>query len=151
MSVNELHLALLRPPILQILRAAGFHAVRPATFDTLVDLAARYLNRLAHATAAHATLSHNDPVPTVSDVRMALMDAGALYPQISIMEEQARGEEDMRGVTNFLDWIQGDVNREIRRIAGMLPYNDGGFVTEVEADGDREDFLTGTIFSFNPY
>lgn len=145
MSANELHLALLRPPILQILRAAGFHAVRPAAFDTLVDLAARYINKLAVATASHAVSSHNEPVPTVSDVRMALMDAGALHPQISVMEEQARGEEDMRGVTNFLDWIQGDVNREIRRIAGMLATTERGIVTEVEGDGEREDFLTGTM------
>lgn len=76
--------ALLRPCILQILRATGYHATRPAVLDTLTELAARYLLTLCRHTAARA-LDHNphhDPADEhplrVADVRMALEDVGAL-------------------------------------------------------------------------
>lgn len=37
------------------------------------------------------------------------------------MEEQVKGEEDMRGIEAFLNWCTGDINKEIRRIAGLAP------------------------------
>lgn len=37
------------------------------------------------------------------------------------MEEQVRGEEDMRGVEAFLSWCMGPGALEIRRIAGLVP------------------------------
>ena len=141
MSPGTLHNSLLRPSVLHILRAAGFHSTRPAAIDTLVDLAARYLDLLARQTAAHAISNHNDCVPTVTDVRMALQDVGALRPQIGIMEEQTRGEEDMRGMDAFLKWIVGEESKEIKRIAGMLAA--GGEEVDVEIGIEREDFLTG--------
>jgi len=58
---------------------------------------------------------------TITDVRMAMQDAGALSPQISEMEEQIQGEEDMRGMEAFIAWCTGDAAKEIRRIAGLLP------------------------------
>ena len=143
MSSHALYTSLLRLPVLHILRAAGFHATRPAVLDTLVDLAARYLAILATSTASHATVHQNDVTPTIMDVRMALQDVGALRPQISIMEEQCRGEEDMRGVQSFLDWIAGDINMEIRRIAGLGKAE--GEVLGVEAVTENQDFLTGKV------
>ncbi|MCJ1231313.1 hypothetical protein MMC12_007990 [Toensbergia leucococca] len=140
MSCHDLYTSLLRPPILHILRAAGFHATRPAVLDTLVDLAARYLALLASTAASHASINHNDLTPTITDVRMALYDVGALRPQISIMEEQSRGEEDLRGVEAFIEWVMGEGNKEIRRIAGLAAME--GEAAEVEALVDREDFLT---------
>lgn len=95
-----LYHALLRPCILQTLRATGYHATRPTTLDVFTDLAARYLFALCRATAQHATDNHNEGVtpddlaeypasgeeediPAVApisivDVRMALEDVGAL-------------------------------------------------------------------------
>ena len=140
MSPNALQDSLLRPSILYILRAAGFNATRPAALDTLVDLASRYIVLLASQTASHAFANHNDVVPTVMDVRMALQDVGALRPQIGIMEEQSRNEEDTRGMDAFLKWMTGDESREIRRIAGMVG-SEGD--VDVEAGSEREDFLTG--------
>lgn len=107
MSSQDLHTSLLRPPILHILRAAGFHATRPAAVDTLVDLAARYLILLATKTASYAISNRNVVVPTITDVRMALQDVGALWPSISAMEEQVIDEEDLRGVTGFIEWMRG--------------------------------------------
>jgi transcription initiation factor TFIID subunit 3 len=49
---------------------------------------------LATTTAQHAYNSHNDTVPTVTDVRMALTDCGVLLPVDSAAEEQWR--ETMR-------------------------------------------------------
>jgi len=122
MDPSPLHPSLLRPPLLHILRAAGFTTTRPSVLDTLVDLTSRYLTLLATNTARHAALrqpSTTSDTITLTDVRLALQDAGALYPSISEMEEQVVGHEDMRGVDAFIAWCQGEGNREIRRIAGM--------------------------------
>ena len=37
------------------------------------------------------------------------------------MEEQVRGEEDMRGIEAFITWCTGPDALEIRRIAGLVP------------------------------
>ena len=139
MSSRDLYIALLRPPILQILRAAGFTATRPTVLDTVVDLASRYLILIASKTALFAQSNHNDLTPTIVDTRMALQEIGAFWPQVSIMEEQVRGEEDMRGIERFVAWMKGEANQEIRRVAGLLP-SDGEIIgTEME---EKVDFLT---------
>src|SRR4051794_36003097 len=60
MSADELYFQLLRPSIIHILRAAGFHSTRPSVLDTLCDLFIRYLTLLASSTATHAALNHNE-------------------------------------------------------------------------------------------
>lgn len=140
MSGPNLHHALLRPPIIQILRAAGFHSTRPSVLDTVVDIAARYLMLLGSSAAAHALNNHpDDPAPNLDDIRLALQDAGALRPQMRDTEETWRGEEDLRGLEAFLGWFLGPANREIRRIAGFVP-SEGDVI---DADSiEKEDFLT---------
>ncbi|CAP69520.1 uncharacterized protein PODANS_1_11800 [Podospora anserina S mat+] len=49
--------ALLRPAVLQILRATGYHAMKPSVLDFVTQLAAAYLDRLCFLTAKHATLN----------------------------------------------------------------------------------------------
>lgn len=141
MSAPNLHECLLRPPVLQILRAAGFHAARPAVVDTLTDIATRYLLLLASSTVDHALNSHaEDPIPTLDDVLLAFQDAGALRPQKSQVEEELEGVEDTRGLDSFLTWFSGPVNTEIRRVAGFLPSE--GDVVDVE-NMPKEDYLQG--------
>ncbi|KAL9073970.1 MAG: hypothetical protein Q9161_002592 [Pseudevernia consocians] len=168
MSTNPLHPSLLRPPILHILRAAGFTSTRPSVLDTLVDLAARYLTLLAAHTARHALLRHPSPphqppspnTTTITEVRLALQDAGALYPQMGTMEEQALAEEDTRGIDAFISWCTGPGALEIRRVAGLTPdpsttttatidpsanadANANAATTETMVGGEKmEDFLT---------
>ncbi|KAL9577184.1 MAG: hypothetical protein Q9203_007556 [Teloschistes exilis] len=142
MSSHALYTSLLRPPVIHILRAAGFHTTKPAVLDTLVDLAARYITLLASRAAAHAQESHNDHILTITDVRMALQDVGALWPQKSAMEEHIMGEEDMRGVEAFVKWMKGDEHREIRRIAGLI--DSEAAMPGVDMPTEKEDFLTGT-------
>ncbi|EER36996.1 bromodomain-containing protein [Histoplasma capsulatum H143] len=96
MSAPNLYHTLLRPPVIQILRAAGFHSASPAVIDTVTDLAARYLILLVSLTSDHANNSHDETsIPNLHDVIMALQDVGALRPQMSFSEETLRGEEDM--------------------------------------------------------
>lgn len=151
MTSADLYTALLRPTVLQILRAAGFNYARPAVIDTVTDLAARYLLLLASSTARNSFNNHNDFVPTIQDVRLALVQAGALVPQMSTTEEALKEDvvidgatvpfEDLRGVQSFVAWAQGPVNKEIRRIAG---YGDEANVDDIAAGLDEEeDYLTG--------
>lgn len=148
--MSDLHRALLRPAIIHTLRAAGFHSTKPAVLDTLVNLAERYLILLASTSVRHAMLSHNDPIPSVTDVRMALTECGALLPADSAAEEEwreimrapiddlgraverggrarmaaekrKREEEDVRDITEFKRWYDGPQHAEMRRVAGMVP------------------------------
>ncbi|OJJ46195.1 hypothetical protein ASPZODRAFT_133195 [Penicilliopsis zonata CBS 506.65] len=140
MSGANLHNALLRPPIIQILRAAGFHATRPSVLDTLADLTARYLLLLGSSAASHAANAHpEDPNVVLEDIYQALQDVGALRPQLREWEEDFAGEEDLRGLESFLGWFTGPANREIRRIAGFLP-SEGDMI---DPDAlEKEDYLT---------
>lgn len=128
MSTDRLMLSLLRPPVLHILRAAGFTTTRPSVLDALVDITSRYLLLLSQHTlrhhllrSPHASLIHDTSEINITDIRLAMQDLGLLYPQISAMEEQVKGEEDMRGIEGFLNWCTGDSNKQIRRIAGLEP------------------------------
>ena len=141
MSSTHLQISLLRPAVLHILRAAGFHAARPAAADTLADITARYLILLAQRTAAYAWMNHDDAIPTITDVRLALQEVGALYPGKGPLEEQLDYDDDMRGLTGFINWVEGDVHKEIRRIAGLL--QTPGEMVDMESGGEREDFLAG--------
>jgi transcription initiation factor TFIID subunit 3 len=144
----DLHRALLRPAIVHILRAAGFHSTKPTVLDTVANLAERYLMLLAQTTAAHAISSHNDPVPTITDVRMALAECGALSPLSGAAEEdwrermrrpmseieapenggltraqaekKRREEEDLKDVRDFMRWFESSQHTEMRRIAGLI-------------------------------
>jgi transcription initiation factor TFIID subunit 3 len=126
--------ALLRPAILQILRATGYHGAKTSVLDSVTDLAARYLLHLCQLTALYATHNNDEPplflpedgatppnpvvpAPTIVDVRMALQRSGALLPERIQEEQEYLGEEDTRGVEAFIAWAMGPMNREIKRIA----------------------------------
>lgn len=155
------HHHLLRPAIIHILRAAGFHSTRPSVLDTVTDLAARYLSLLAERTAYFVyerttldkleedevaylpyTRGLDASIPTITDIRQAMSSAGVFssdttateqiwseilrrpietYPTAAQEKERRRRDiEDNKDVQQFLDWITGSVNKEIRRIAGLL-------------------------------
>ena len=139
MASSNLSIGLLRPAILHILRAAGFHGARVSAVDTMVDLAHRYMILLAEKAAEYA-LMNDSKIPDVTEVRMALEEVGAFVPQISASEEQLLYDDDLRGLQNFMAWVEGDIHREIRRIAGLE-----ATLGEVNLNGEmqREDYLTG--------
>ncbi|KAG5944959.1 hypothetical protein E4U53_006783 [Claviceps sorghi] len=107
--------ALLRPSILQILRASGYHAARPSVVDSLTDIAARYLTALCLSTASHAIHNHGDAGDySVVDVRMALQDVGALQPQRMVSGlDGGEDKDDGRAVDEFVAWFSGPRMREL--------------------------------------
>lgn len=149
--------ALLRPAILQILRATGYHSAKPSVVDSMTDIAARYLSALCEATASHAVHNHGDAGDySLLDVRMALQDAGALPWSLSAerrlrnkeeeqQEAQAENEDedededeeddDDDGADEFVEWFSGP----------------GAKMQElVDADGEA-DYLHGMChLSFTP-
>lgn len=104
---------------------------------------------LASTTAQHAWSTHNDPIPTITDVRMALSDCGVLIPYSDPSEEnwkelmrkplrevadvpqggkarmaaekRKRDEEDTKDVREFTKWYDSSQYREIKRVAGIIP------------------------------
>lgn len=153
MSATDLHAALLRPVVLQVLKAVGFGAASNAVVDSLTDLAARYILLLASQAVEIAVSNHDNHMLTVQDVRLAMTRIGALAPQMSVTEETARGEErvgdkmlpfeDLRGVKAFVAWSQGALNAEIRRVAGVSK-GDSNDVADLAAGlEDSEDYVSG--------
>jgi len=144
MSSDDLFRTLLRPAVLHILRASGFHYGKSSAVDTVVDLTVRYISLLAERTAYNAYSNHNDSTPNITDIRMAMQDCGLLVPTLTAgeeewkqilrkpldfyreesgaraAEEQRRDAEDTADVKEFINWVKGDQNKEIRRIAGTL-------------------------------
>lgn len=131
-SPPSLFHALLRPSILQILRATGYHSTRPAVLDSVTDLAARYLSLLCEGTARHAAHNHGDAADfDIVDVRLALQDAGAMLPERSPSEQFWRGEEDLRGVDEFVAWFAGQRMRELMEVG------------RGDGEADATDYLNG--------
>jgi transcription initiation factor TFIID subunit 3 len=128
---QSLHHSLLRPCVLHILRAAGYHSTRPSVLDAFTDLAARYMYMLAESTAANAAVNHTETEITVQDVRMAMQECAVLAPERTLEDQEFDDEEDTRGVEAFLAWVTGKANQEIRRVA-----LEG-------SDGLQEDYLAG--------
>ncbi|KAI0818197.1 hypothetical protein GGR55DRAFT_62114 [Xylaria sp. FL0064] len=138
---SEIHLALLRPVILQILRAQGYYASTSSTIDCLTELAAQHLYNISKKTAEHASSNNYlglPGTPDVVDVRLALEDCGALWPsadpappakrrRLSSAGDAAESEqgydhevEDTRGVDEFIRWATGRKNQRIRKVAGVV-------------------------------
>jgi transcription initiation factor TFIID subunit 3 len=135
--------------MIHILRGAGFHSTKPSVLDTLTNLAERHLLLLASTAAQFAMLSHNDPIPTITDMRMALSECGVIHsltdpseeawkermrkplteiadvPQAGRQRQAAqkrkRDEEDTKDVREFTRWFDSMQHKEARRVAGMIP------------------------------
>ncbi|KAL9087965.1 MAG: hypothetical protein Q9159_003320 [Coniocarpon cinnabarinum] len=106
MSSQALHSTLLRPAVIHILRATGFHATKPSVVDALTDLCVRYLLLLAHRTITFAhdrtstelaeleregqmpgSMSDALFAPSIADVRSALTSAAFFATGPSASEE----------------------------------------------------------------
>ena len=106
MSSETLHKSLLRPAIIHVLRAAGFHATKPSVLESLVDICTRYMTLIVSQTASFAydrtlysihelvdDLKEEEKVtdaivtPTATDVRNALVSAAFFSHGLSASEE----------------------------------------------------------------
>ncbi|KAI1760386.1 hypothetical protein GGR53DRAFT_523135 [Hypoxylon sp. FL1150] len=140
-TADQIHLAFLRPAVLQILRAQGYYATTPGTADTVTELAANYMMAIVQRTARHAEINNEvgyPGIPDVVDVRMALEDCGAFWPVRDFTAEEVRGEEDTQGVDDFIHWSTGKKNQRIRKVAGL----DRPIVADVGVEGVEEQHPT---------
>lgn len=143
MSEKQLLHALLKPAVIQMLRAAGFQGTRPAVADTLTEITSKYIMLLASQAMAFAHLNHGDAIPDITDTRMALMNCALLQPGQTASEEmwkellrqpideipegsvlrkkeaEKRDEEDTHEIKAFISWFDGPVYKEQMRIAGL--------------------------------
>jgi transcription initiation factor TFIID subunit 3 len=167
---SEIHLALLRPAILQILRAQGYYSSTPATIDSLTELAGQYIYTISKRTAQHANSNNYlgpPATPDIVDVRLALEECGALWPGAGqakhrpsrggnaedgdeMLQDYDGEVEDMRGVDEFIQWATGRKNQRIRKIAGVVA-PPGAVIEGAEGeDGTVEerpsDYLDSEIF-----
>jgi transcription initiation factor TFIID subunit 3 len=158
----SLHHALLRPAVVQILRSNGFHSATPTALDVLTEILAKYLSLLAVRATARARENHNGPTPDITDVRMAMVDCGLLTPTATATQEvwneilrtpleeiparnglrdvqaDIRHREDTGEIDDFIAWVRGPENVELRRIAGVA--RDGAANEPAER---APDYLTG--------
>ncbi|TDZ13167.1 Transcription initiation factor TFIID subunit 3 [Colletotrichum sidae] len=131
--------ALMKPVILQILRATGYHATRPVVLDTLTDLAVRYLIALCQATARHATDNNPEGVtPGIVDVRMALQELGAVPPDD--LGAEGRGGEILGEILNDVLEHDGLVSLVAGENGDAAATN---AVAERERDKERSDDTRG--------
>lgn len=134
MTTSAIFHAFLRPAILQILRATGFHSTKPAVLDSLTDLAARYMLALCESTAKHATDNEGDAADfSAVDVRLALQDVGAFLPSSGKVDEDGewRGDDDTRGIDEFIAWFSS------QRMKQLLEFGNS------EGDTEATDYLNG--------
>jgi transcription initiation factor TFIID subunit 3 len=102
--------------------------------DTLTDIAARYLALLCEKTASNAMNNHGDAGDyDIVDVRMALQEVGALLPEKAETEQLWKGEEDMRGTEEFIQWFTGT------RMKEMMEMGSG------DTESDATDYLAGKM------
>lgn len=156
MSEKQLLHALLKPAVIQMLRAAGFQGTRPAVADTLTEITSKYIMLLASQAMAFAHLNHGDAIPDITDTRMALMNCALLQPGQTASEEmwkellrqpideipegsvlrkkeaEKRDEEDTHEIKAFISWFDGPDYKEQMRIAGLAKEN---ISAEVIAEG----------------
>jgi transcription initiation factor TFIID subunit 3 len=132
--------ALLRPVILQILRAQGYYSITPGLLDAFTDLAARHLEELCFRAARNAEHNHEFlPGLNLTDTRQAMEQCGVFGTPDEPTAEAWRGE-NTQGIEKFVQWVMGDKNAKIRRVAlGSVGGN-------LEAEGEEEpatDYLSG--------
>jgi transcription initiation factor TFIID subunit 3 len=170
MDAQKFHHALLRNSVLQVLRAAGFQSARPQAVEALTEIASLYLRQLAEFGVAHAAANHNDAIPDLSDVRLAMASCGAFgehwtpaqeawkevlrkplssYPEMIRENERAkRDAEDTREITDWIAGATGLEYKEISRIAGWMSDEDAlkmaVAATTEEEKPRNEDYITGS-------
>ncbi|KAF7527168.1 hypothetical protein G7054_g10539 [Neopestalotiopsis clavispora] len=108
MTYKKFHLALLRPAILQALRAQGYYTCKPPWSTT------------TRTTPAALTLP---------DLRQGLEHMGAFCRDENKREDRDYdGDPELRGIEKFKDWFDGKQNQRITRIAEA--FNQTGLLLE---------------------
>jgi transcription initiation factor TFIID subunit 3 len=146
MTLRKFHLALLRPAVLQILRAQGYYSCKPSVLDMFTELAAEYIYTTADATRRAMEHNHPEtPMITLPDLRQGLEHVGAFKLDENKREDREyAGDSVLRGIERFKSWFEEKQNQRITRIAeaftqtGLLleasPLEDGKKVEQPPID-----------------
>ncbi|KAJ8603895.1 hypothetical protein MRB53_042030 [Persea americana] len=123
---DALHRSLLRPAVIHILRAAGFHSCRPSVLDVVTDLCARYLFLLGSKTVQHVydrtapqSVSDDDTPemiegPTVTDIRLVL-NSVSFFTSTSTPVEDEWHESLRKPLSSFPEGVR-DKERKRRDV-----------------------------------
>lgn len=142
--------ALLRPAILQILRAQGYYACSPAVLDNVTELASRHLTELADRTARFMeTNSEATLQPTLADARMAMEQCGVFAPTRLHTAQVWADQEDTGGVEDFIGWAEGPKNAKIRKVAQAIS-EPTGLEDADAAEEPANNYLAGKSPSSEP-
>ncbi|KAJ2905361.1 hypothetical protein MKZ38_005660 [Zalerion maritima] len=112
--------SLLRPCVIQILRASGYHATKPTVIDFLTELTSKYLFMLCESTAQHASTHSPDASPNIVDILDAFEDCAFIPPRPLPSLENGQDDSqdlDLSGFDDLLTWLNDPKYSEIRRIA----------------------------------
>ncbi|KAH6660015.1 hypothetical protein BKA67DRAFT_530135 [Truncatella angustata] len=119
MTYSKFHLALLKPVVLQILRATGYYTTKPSVLEALTELVADYIFNTA--VAARKAMEHNHPESpemTLPDLRIGLEYMGAFNHDENKREDRDfDGDKGLRGIHDFKAWFDGKHNSRLTRIA----------------------------------
>ncbi|KAK9770627.1 putative Bromodomain associated domain-containing protein [Seiridium cardinale] len=119
MTYKKFHLALLRPAILQILRAQGYYTCKPTVLEFFTEIVADYIFNTAVAT--RRAMEHNHPETpevTLPDLRQGLEYMGAFNRDENKREDREyAGDSELRGIEQFKAWFDEKQNQRITRIA----------------------------------
>lgn len=131
MTYKKFHLALLRPAILQALRAQGYYTCKPSVLEFFTEIVADYIYNAAVAT--RKAMEHNHPDDpsgvTLPDLRQGLEHMGAFCRDENKREDRDYdGDPELRGIEKFKDWFDGKQNLRITRIAEA--FNQTGLLLE---------------------
>lgn len=139
---TQFYHALLRPTVLQVLRAQGYYSCTPAVLDFVTELVASYLMVLCEKTARNSENLPEPTRPTIVEVRKALEESGAFGPIPMHTAEQWATKEDTRGVDSFISWAKGEKNAKIRKVAGALQEQND---LDEATDEPVTDYLSGKL------
>lgn len=130
MTYKKFHLALLRPAILQALRAQGYYTCKPSVLEFFTEIVADYIYNTATATRNAMEHNHPDtPEVTLPDLRQGLEYMGAFTRDENKREDRNfDGDPELRGIQNFKDWFDGKQNQRMTRIAEA--FNQTGLLLE---------------------
>lgn len=119
MTPKKFHLALLRPAVLQILRAQGYYTCRPSVLDQFTEIVGDYILQTAIATRKAMEHNHPDtPEVTLPDLRQGLEYMAAFNRDENKAEDRKYdGDPELRGIEKFKDWFNEKQNQRITRIA----------------------------------
>lgn len=105
----------------QLFRAAGVDKSSPIILDTMTDILIRHLDLLSKKATRNAALSGRNQV-VIQDVALAMEQIGLIRPRVILDPWDTDPQADV-GMRDFIDWAEGPIPEEARRISRIPNQN----------------------------